>query len=188
MKLSYESERLKIECLTSAYAHLVRDFYENNANYFDKYELTRPANFYTIAFQTAMLDWEWKEMQDFHCLRYFLFCKQDPSFILGTVNISNIRMGSLKKASIGYKIDHRYWNRGYAKEACETVLGIVFREYGLHRIEAEIIPSNEPSLHVIQALGFTYEGLEHEAAEINGKWQNLYLYAKLNPYTNSTIQ
>ncbi len=188
MKLSYETERLKMECLTSAYAQLVCNFYEENAAYFDEYEMTRPKNFYTVPFHTAMLDWEWKEMQAFHCLRYFLFCKENPSFILGTVNISNIRMGCLKKGTIGYKIDHRYWNQGYAKEACKAVLNIAFREYGLHRIEAEIIPSNETSLHVIRSLGFTYEGLEHEAAEVNGKWQNLCLYAKLNPYTNSTIQ
>jgi ribosomal-protein-alanine N-acetyltransferase len=188
MKTKLSSERMNIECLTSNYAQRVLDFYKENSVYFDKYELTRPKNFYTTAFQTAMLYWEWKEMQALRCLRYFLFLKQDPSFILGTINISNIRMGCLKNASIGYKIDHRYWNQGYATEACEVILDHAFQEYGLHRMEAEIVPSNEASIRVVEKLGFTYEGFEHEAAEINGIWQNLQLYSKLNPYTSSTIQ
>jgi ribosomal-protein-alanine N-acetyltransferase len=188
MKEHYESERMKIECLTSNHAQLVLNFYKENSKYFDMYELTRPKNFYTTSYQTAVLYWEWKEMEASRCLRYFLFLKQDPSFILGTVNISNIRMGCLKKASIGYKIDHRYWSQGYATEACDMILDIVFREYGLHRIEAEIAPGNGASLRVAEKLGFTYEGLEYESAEINGKWQDLCLYSKLTPYTSSTIQ
>lgn len=185
MRLQYESERLRIECLTSEYAPYICEFYKENAPYFDKYELTRPNNFYTPEFHTAMSDWEWKEMQAFRCLRYYLLSKQNPGIIIGTVNVSNIRMGGLKKASIGYKIDHRYWNRGYATEACNVVLNIVFQEYGLHRLEAEILPSNTPSVHVIEKLGFIYEGIEHEAAEVNGKWEDLLLYAKLNPYRKS---
>ena len=184
----HETERLQIKCLSSSYAQMVRDFYLRNAQYFEPYELTRPKNFYTIAFQTSMLDWESKEMNAFHCLRYFLFLKENPSYILGTVNLSNIRMGCIKCGSFGYKIDHAFWHQGYATEACRSILEILFRDYQLHRIEAEIMPENQDSIHVIEALGFSYEGLEREAAEINGAWQNLLLFSKLNPYSNSTIQ
>lgn len=182
MNIQYESERLFLTRLTSSHAAEVCQFYVENSAFFDPYELTRPKNFYTVSFHKLVLDWEWKEMQEMKCLRFFLFQKNDSTRIIGTINVSNIRMGCLKKASIGYKIDHRYWDQGYAKEACNTILDILFLELGLHRIEAEIMPSNQPSLRLIESLGFTKEGLEREAGEINGKWEDHYLYAKLNPY------
>lgn len=177
-----ETSRLQLRCLTSDSALAVRDFYLENQPYFDIFELTRPKNFYTIGFQTAVLDWEWNEMLAKHCLRYYLFLKEEPDTIIGSVNFSDIRLGCMQKASLGYKIDHRYWHQGYAYEACVKCLEIAFCEYHLHRIEAQIMPSNQPSIHLIQRLGFIHEGLEHEAAEINHQWQDLYLFAKLNPY------
>lgn len=179
---SYETSRLKLQCLTSASAMAVLRFYQENKPYFDRYELTRPRNFYTIGFQTSILDWEWNEMEAKHCLRYYLFLKNEPDTIIGSVNFSDIRLGCMQKASIGYKIDHRFWHQGYACEACTKSLEIMFCEYHLHRIEAHIMPSNQPSLRLIQKLGFTYEGMEREAAEINHRWQDLQRFAKLSPY------
>lgn len=182
MQLTYETDRLSLQCLTSASALAVRDFYLENQPYFDPYELTRPRAFYTVGFQTSVLEWEWKEMQAKHSLRYFLFLKDDPALIIGSVNFSDIRFGPMQKASLGYKIDHRYWHRGYAWEACVKCLDIIFQEYGLHRIEAHIMPSNQPSIRLIKKLGFIYEGVEHESAEINHHWQDLLQFAKINPY------
>lgn len=179
--LNYETPRLRLQCLTSSSAQAVLDFYRENKPYFDQYELTRPRNFYTIGFQTGILDWEWKEMQAKHCLRYYLFLKNDPDTIIGSVNFSDIRLGYMQNASIGYKIDHRFWHQGYAYEACVRCLEIIFHEYHLHRIMAHIMPSNQPSLRLIQKLGFVYEGMEHEAAEIDHRWQDLQRFAKLNP-------
>lgn len=182
MLLTCETARLSLQCLTSASALAVRNFYLENQPYFDPYELTRPEAFYTIGFQTSLMEWEWKEMQAKHGLRYFLFLKNEPTVIIGSVNFSDIRFGCMQKASIGYKIDHRYWHQGYAYEACNKCLDIIFKEYDLHRIEAHIAPSNQPSVRLIQKLGFSYEGLEHEAAQINHHWQDLYQFAKLNPH------
>ena len=181
--INLATERLNLTCLTKASALMVHAFYERNASYFDPYELTRPNQFYTVAFQTAVLEWEWQEMQAGHCLRYYLFPENEPTTIIGTVNLSNIRMGKICSASLGYKIDHQYWNQGYATEACKCLLDYAFRELKFHRIIAEIIPHNAPSTRVVKSLGFVQEGIEREAAEINGKWQDLMLYAKLNPYS-----
>lgn len=182
MQTTYETHRLSLQCLNSASALAVRDFYLENRPYFEPYELTRPKGFYSLPFQTSVLDWEWKEMQAKHCLRYFLFLKNNPALIIGSVNFSDIRLGPMQKASLGYKIDHRYWQQGYAYEACVKCMDIIFLEYDLHRIEAHIAPSNRPSIRLIKKLGFVYEGLEHEAAELNHHRQDLYQFAKINPY------
>lgn len=182
MLSTLETARLRLQCLTSASAPAVLNFYKDNQSYFEPYELTRPANFYTIGLQTAILDWEWKEMQAKHCFRYFIFLKEDASTIIGTINFSDIRFGCMQKASIGYKLDYRYWHQGYAYEACSECLNMMYQKYQLHRIEAQVMPSNQPSLQLIRRLGFTCEGLAHEAAEINHHWEDLYQFAKLNPY------
>lgn len=188
MQLTCETSRLRLQCLSAEHALAVRRFYQENRTYFEPYELTRAENFYTIGYQTAVLDWEFKETKLLHTLRYYLFLKSDPSTIIGCVNLSDIRFGCMKHASMGYKLDHRYWHQGYAGEACTRLLDIAFRDYKLHRIEANILPSNEASIKLIHRLGFTYEGRALEAAEINHRFQDLYQFSKLNPYTISDIQ
>lgn len=181
MILNCDTSRLRLQCLNSASAKEVLGFYQENKTYFDPYELTRPQGFYTIGYQASALDWEWREIQNRRSLRYYLFLKGNPHTIIGVVNFSDIRYGYMQKASMGYKLHHDYWHQGFAYEACVKCLNIMFREYGLHRIEARIAPSNQPSIRLIERLGFAYEGLELQSAQINHRWQDLYLFAKLNP-------
>lgn len=185
MLLMCETNRLILQCLNRDSALAVRNFYQDNQTYFEPYELTRSHSFYTVSTQASILDWEWKEQQANHCLRYYLFLKEEPTQIIGCVNFSDIRFGCIQKASLGYKLDYRYWHHGYALEACSKCLEIIYDVYGLHRIEATIHPLNTPSIRLIQKLGFSYEGLEREAAEVNHHWQDLYLFSKLNPSQSS---
>lgn len=188
MLLTCETSRLQLQCLPGSHAQAVCRFYQENQSYFEPYELTRSANFYTVAYQSAVMDWEYTQISQKHALRYYLFPKSDPSVLIGCVNLSDIRLGCMRNASIGYKLDYRYRHQGYAEEACRKLLDIAFQEYQLHRIVAHILPSNEASIRLIHRLGFTYEGRAIEAAEINHQYQDLYQFAKLNPYTISTIQ
>jgi RimJ/RimL family protein N-acetyltransferase len=45
--------------------------------------------------------------------------------------------------------------RGYAREACEAILGWFEIEFGRRRIWAMISPGNEPSMKLASKLGFT---------------------------------
>lgn len=188
MLLTCETSRLQLRCLPGNHAQAVCRFYQENRTYFEPYELTRSENFYTVGYQSAVMDWEYQEIQQKHTLRYYLFLKSAPSVLIGCINLSDIRLGCMRNASIGYKLDYRFRHQGYAEEACTKLLDIAFREYNLHRLEAHILPSNEASIRLIHRLGFTYEGLAREAAEINHQFQDLYQYSKLSPYTISTIQ
>ena len=98
MQLTCETSRLQLQCLPAEHAPAVRRFYQENRTYFEPYELTRAENFYTIGYQTAVLDWEFKETKLLHSLRYYLFLKSDPSTIIGCVNLSDIRLGCMKHA------------------------------------------------------------------------------------------
>ena len=84
--------------------------------------------------------------------------------------------------TIGYKLDQHYIGQGYALEALEKAIDVVFDELGFHRIEALIHPKNEPSLHLIEKLGFEFEGIAKSCIRLNNKWTDHLRYALINPY------
>ncbi len=51
----------------------------------------------------------------------------------------------------------------------------------VHRIEALVIPGNIASIRVLQKLGFEKEGLRREFGFWKGRYQDVCLYALLNP-------
>jgi len=57
---------------------------------------------------------------------------------------------------------------------------ILFQEYHIHRVEANIMPSNLPSIHLIEKLGFSYEGLAASSIKVNGQWQDHARYSYIN--------
>lgn len=63
-------------------------------------------------------------------------------------------------------------NMGYITEAIQEGIDIMFHEYGLHRIEANIMPKNVRSFKVVEKLGFYNEGLAYKYLKINGKWED----------------
>lgn len=73
---------------------------------------------------------------------------------------------------LGYKLDKDEINKGYTTEAIEKGIDIIFNEFGLHRIEANIMPKNKSSLRVVEKLGFCNEGLAYKYLKINGKWED----------------
>jgi ribosomal-protein-alanine N-acetyltransferase len=73
---------------------------------------------------------------------------------------------------LGYKLDKDEINQGYMTEAIKKGIDIVFSEYGLHRIEANIIPRNKRSLKVTEKLGFYNEGTAYKYLKINGIWED----------------
>ncbi len=62
--------------------------------------------------------------------------------------------------------------KGYITEAIKEGIKIIFDEYGLHRIEANIMPRNLASLRVTEKLGFLNEGISKKYIKINGKWED----------------
>src|SRR6478609_4600307 len=82
--------------------------------------------------------------------------------------------------TIGYWIGQPYAGRGYMTAALRVLLPILFGELNLHRIEAACIPSNMPSIRVLEKCGFTREGLARRYLCINGVWQDHLLFGMLH--------
>lgn len=189
MSFELTTKRLKLQVCDSQYAEEILQFYTKNAQLFDTYEPTRPANFYTFAYQKAAANYEFNEIVKGKTLRYYVFLNENPSVIIGSINFSRLEHGPFSKASIGYKFDADYQRKGYAFEACQAAIPVLFQNYNIHRLEARVSPENVPSIHLLEKLEFQFEGIEYKSVEINGSFTDHYRYSLLSPcYRSSTTQ
>ncbi|MDV4150678.1 GNAT family N-acetyltransferase [Clostridium sp. AL.422] len=172
MKNVYETERLILKILDKTYAELVIDYYLRNKSFLEEWEAVKSEDFYTKEYQEEQLDQESVNIINKRALRLWIFKKEDDNKIIGSVAFNNIIWGAFLSCHLGYKLDKDEVNKGYMTEAIKKGSEIIFNEYGLHRIEANIMPKNKPSLKVVEKLGFYNEGLAYKYLKINGKWED----------------
>jgi ribosomal-protein-alanine N-acetyltransferase len=63
------------------------------------------------------------------------------------------------RASIGYELARPYWRQGIMTEALAAIIGFGFRDIGLNRIQAVLMPGNVASERLLEKLGFQREGV-----------------------------
>ena len=105
--------------------------------------------------------------------------------IVGVININNIVRGSFLSASLGYYVSKTHQGHGYMTEALNAVTQFAFGNMGLHRIEANIQPSNQRSKNLVQRCGFEFEGTSKNFLYINGEWKDHERWAVVD--TRSTM-
>lgn len=178
MNLTYETERLLMRILNESYSMQVLTFLSRNKGYFDSYELAKENTYYTEEFQKKLLHEEFNQIIKGNRLRFYLFRKDMPQRIIGTVSFGNLRH-AFHSCQIGYKLDPFYQHQGYASEALSAAIHIAAAELKLHRITAYVLPSNQPSIRLLERLGFELEGTARDYAVINGQWHDHLQYARI---------
>lgn len=178
---SYETERLYLKVLGREAAPMVLAFYIDNMNHFEPWEPTRSFNFYTLPYHKASLTAEHNQTLEGKLIRYWVFLKDNPSELIGSICFQNFLKEPYLSCILGYKFSHRYLHQGYAYEGIKKGIDIVFNEYRTHRIEAHIMQDNKPSLSLIEKLAFQYEGVSCSYARINGVWTDHMRYSLINP-------
>ena len=179
MNFEVSTERLKLKVLGPESAPMVLKFYQKNKDIFEKYEPILGDDFYTIARQKNILDFEHKNILKLTMMRYWIFNKNNPNEIIGTVSYRNIMRPIYQSCTIGYKMDRDNMNKGYCSEAIQATIPMIASELGIHRFEALILPNNDPSIHMVKKLGFNYEGTLRDKIIINGARLDHCLYAYL---------
>jgi ribosomal-protein-alanine N-acetyltransferase len=177
-----ETNRLVLKILDREAAPQVLAFYEGNKDLFEPWEPKRSDNFYTLFYQKASLSAESHQIADGKLLRYWVFHKENPKEIIGSISFQNFLMAPYLNCSIGYKFGQKYNHCGYAYESIQKAIEILWKDYHIHRIEAFIMPDNSPSLRLIERLHFEYEGISRSYAHVNGIWSDHKRYALLNPF------
>ncbi|SBV90813.1 Ribosomal-protein-alanine acetyltransferase [uncultured Eubacteriales bacterium] len=170
--LRYETARLVLKALTPVDAPTVLDYYRRNRSFLEPWEPLRGDDFYTPEFHAEQLARDFSQTEAGEALRLYLFKRGDEGRVIGSLGFSNIVRGPFLSCFLGYKLDGAETNRGYMTEALRTGLKVIFQDYGLHRVEANIIPRNVSSLRVVEKLGFRSEGLSRQYLKIHGIWED----------------
>lgn len=180
MLLQYETQRLILKVLGPDYSSDVLRFYLNDRDLFEQYEADRSLNFYTEGHQRTILQLEYGLTLKLAQVRFYVFLKENPEMIIGTVCLYDIS-NSYSRANIGYKFSSAYHHKGYATEAVEKLLDIAFSELHLHRICAHVQESNTPSIRLLTGFGFEQEGVCRDYLCLNGIWTDHLQYSLIAP-------
>lgn len=92
--------------------------------------------------------------------------------MVGVVSLGNISEWPQLAATTGYWLGAGETGKGFMRDALASLLDIAFEEKKLHRVVANILPANRRSHAVVEALGFTKEGVARGLVEIDGAWRD----------------
>ena len=119
---------------------------------------------------------------------FWIIKKSEPDRVIGRLAFSGIIRGALQSCLMGYHLDRDEVGKGYMTEAVMSACGYMFSEWKLHRVQADIMPGNERSIHTIERCGFVRQGLFPKYMAINGQWMDHVTYARINEdYFNPEI-
>jgi ribosomal-protein-alanine N-acetyltransferase len=102
----------------------------------------------------------------------FLVCVLGSGAMAGMITIDSIVRGRFQSASVSYAAFAPAAGKGYMSEGLALALEYAFTELRLHRLEANIQPGNQPSLRLVQRLGFRKEGYAPAMLFIDGAWRD----------------
>ncbi|MBA2286317.1 MAG: GNAT family N-acetyltransferase [Ktedonobacteraceae bacterium] len=88
-------------------------------------------------------------------------------------------------AFLAYIVFPAFWRRGYAREGCERIVDLLFQDYQVHTVSAEIDTRNIASIYLIESLGFQRVATTLNADFFKGAASHEYRYAR---QSSSTVQ
>lgn len=100
----------------------------------------------------------------------------------GFFNLGDVVRGVFHNAYASWKINAEVARTGLATEGVRALLDVAFAEspgLALHRVQANVIPTNVASLRVAEKAGFRREGYALRYLKIAGEWQDHVMLAKL---------
>jgi len=107
----------------------------------------------------------------------------DDARIAGFFHLFQIVRGAAQYATASWSVNTEVGRQGLCTEGVTALLDFAFAPLpvglGLHRVQANIIPTNTPSIRVAEKAGFRREGLARRYLKIAGEWQDHFMYAKL---------
>ena len=168
----FRSPRLGFLACDPALAAPAAAFYRRNREAFAPFDPIQPEEFFTLEGQEERLTWDLEQAEAGRSFRFLLVQPRHPGKIIGLAGLNEIIGGAFQSCFISYKLDHTLWGQGYGAEAIAALTEWGFRNLGLHRVEANIMPRNLPSRRAAAKAGFEEEGLARRYLKINGVWED----------------
>ncbi len=109
---------------------------------------------------------------------YLVFRKSDDTLV-GVFNLSEIVRGAFQSGYLGYYGFAPHERAGYMSAGLALLLGEAFGTLRLHRVEANVQPTNARSIALVERAGFVREGYSRRYVKIAGRWRDHARYALL---------
>lgn len=149
---------------------------EESRGFLTPWEPTWPADDLTRAAFRRRLRRQADEIERDESYPFLLFREGDNA-LLGGLTLGQVRRGVAQAVTLGYWMGAPHAGRGYMGRAVRAAVQFAFATLRLHRIEAACLPHNEPSIRLLQRVGFQREGYARAYLRINGIWQDHLLFA-----------
>ena len=98
--------------------------------------------------------------------------------MIGTIGFHKWSRAHLR-AEIGYDLSPEHWGKGYMGEAARAATDRGFQKMGLHRIDARVYVENQPSIRLLQRLGFKQEGTLRDYFRLSGTFYDHFVFSLL---------
>ena len=93
----------------------------------------------------------------------------DAPELVGHVSLFGIGMKA-RSATLGIVLGREFVGRGYGTDAVRVIVSYGFREFGLHRIQLDVVGYNLQGIAAYRRAGFVEEGRRREALLHDGHW------------------
>lgn len=91
---------------------------------------------------------------------------------VGVINVSDSILGGFRSAHLSYYAFVGHERRGLMREGVGFVVVHALTSLGLHRLEANVQPSNTASRRLAKACGFRLEGFSPNYLTVDGAWRD----------------
>ena len=170
-------EPLSLVVLEPADYLLLRNYYVENRDHLAPWEPARRDAYFTEESIKNLVTIRYEQFVSRNALH---LCALDAARMVAEVNFTNIVTGAFQSCNLGFSLDQSLEGRGIMTKVLRTGIEIIFSEYGLHRIQANYMPSNQRSPRVLERCGFQKEGFAKEYLCIAGEWEDHVLTSLIN--------
>ncbi|UFJ41075.1 GNAT family N-acetyltransferase [Brevibacillus humidisoli] len=101
-------------------------------------------------------------------VKWGIFCNTETDKLVGIMEAFDFNQ-KVNMVTIGYFLAESYWGNGIATNALKALIGFLFDDVNVNRIQAEVMPANEGSKKVLGKNGFVKEGTLRQASFWSGK-------------------
>lgn len=147
-----------------------------NRDFFTPFEPIRDDSHFTLEGQKSEIANGIQGVANDQSYTFGIFLKKTDELV-GRIALTGIARGPFQNAYLGYFMDEKYNGKGYITAAVSLCVEYAFKEIGLHRVQAGVMPKNLPSIRVLEKAGFRHEGLSKKYLKINGSWEDHELFA-----------
>lgn len=158
------SSKLELKKIEDRYLQELFDIYDNE-KVFEFCGIIPKHNLQTVSKMIGHFD---RDYQKKSRVKWGIFQKSQNDTLVGIIEAMDFNQ-KVDMVTIGYYLAEAYWGKGIATEAVHMIVKYLFEEVAINRIQAEVMPLNEPSKKVLLKNGFLKEGLIRQASLWSGK-------------------